>query len=98
MEPIFISLGSDCTVANFLRDSDKRNFALPFDWMVTYNGVCDIIQNNLKDMKSTLIQAAFTELGQSKDLHSVPTFDDLMNCTKNNPISWNINELLSRGH
>ena len=57
----------------------------------------DSIKKILEDMKSTLIQAAFTELGESKDLHSVPTFDDLMKCTKNNPIKWNINESFSCG-
>ena len=52
----------------------------------------DSIKKILEDMKSTLIQAAFNELGESKDLHSVPTFGDLMKCTKNNPIKWNVKE------
>ena len=57
----------------------------------------DIIIKFLEDMKSSLIRAAFTELGHSRDLHLVPNYDDLMNCTKTNPIQWNVIESFSRG-
>ena len=46
MSKIYISLGSDCQAAKRARDMNKRNFALPFDWVVTYHGVTDIIKND----------------------------------------------------
>lgn len=45
MNKIYVSLGSDCLCANTLRNDNKRTFALPFDWVVTYNGVADIIKD-----------------------------------------------------
>ena len=44
MKKIYVSLGSDCLCAITSRNMNKRTFALPFDWVVTYNGVSDIIK------------------------------------------------------
>jgi hypothetical protein len=49
---IFVSIGIDCDVANFLNKYNLRNMSLPFDWNVSYNGVskcvdCDF--NNFTD-------------------------------------------------
>jgi hypothetical protein len=49
MEKIFISLGTDCGVASILKNLNLRFCSLPFDWVVTYNGVNDIITNNFID-------------------------------------------------
>lgn len=39
------TIGVDCGVAGFLKDNHKRLYSLPFDWVVTYNGVSEIIRN-----------------------------------------------------
>ena len=44
-ETIFISIGTDCSIADALKKYNLRYFSLPFDWVVTYNGVTDIIVN-----------------------------------------------------
>ena len=45
IEKIFIPIGIDCGLAETLRNNNSRIFSLPFDWVVTYNGVTDIIAN-----------------------------------------------------
>ena len=42
---VIVSLGVDCGVANFLKENGYRNFSLPFDWVVSYGGVSDIINS-----------------------------------------------------
>ena len=46
---IIVSLGVDCGVANFLKENGYRNFSLPFDWVVSYGGVSDIINTQFKN-------------------------------------------------
>lgn len=41
---IFVPIGVDCGIATELRDNKLRMAAYPFDWVVTYNGVSDIIK------------------------------------------------------
>ena len=43
---MFISLGIDCGTANILKQLGLRNHSLPFDWVVTYEGITNIINNN----------------------------------------------------
>lgn len=43
---IILPIGVDCGNAEFLKKNNIRNFALPFDWVVTYNGVSNIIAND----------------------------------------------------
>lgn len=43
MEPVYISIGSDCAVADYLRDCGRRDAAFPFDWMVSYGGIFRVI-------------------------------------------------------
>ena len=38
MSPLFVSLGSDCAVAEYLRDAGLRDAAYPLDWCVSYGG------------------------------------------------------------
>jgi hypothetical protein len=40
---IFIPIGSDCYTTFGLKDNNLRFQSLPFDWIVTYNGIYDII-------------------------------------------------------
>lgn len=42
---IYIPIGIDCTIAEEIKKKNKRTNAYPFDWVVTYNGVTDIIKN-----------------------------------------------------
>jgi hypothetical protein len=44
-----ISLGIDCNVAQFTQSRNLREFSLPFDWTICYNGVYDILKNNFKN-------------------------------------------------
>jgi hypothetical protein len=43
---IIIPIGIDCGLANLLQEYKLRNFSLPFDWCVSYNGISRIIKNN----------------------------------------------------
>ena len=43
---IFVSIGIDCDVANFLNKYNLRKVSLPFDWNVSYNGVSKCIDCN----------------------------------------------------
>jgi len=44
--PIIVSLGIDCGPSGFLKEIGSRFFSLPFDWVVTYSGVSEIIKNS----------------------------------------------------
>ena len=46
---IVIPIGVDCGNASFCKENNLRNFSLPFDWAVTYNGVSKIIKNDFND-------------------------------------------------
>jgi len=46
---MFVSLGVDCGTANILKELGLRNFSLPFDWLVTYEGITNIINNDFTD-------------------------------------------------
>lgn len=45
---IFVSIGIDCDVANFLNKYNLRKMSLPFDWNVAYNGVSKCIDCNFE--------------------------------------------------
>jgi hypothetical protein len=42
---IFVSLGISCTVASAIRNIGVRKAAYPFDWVVTYGGITNILKN-----------------------------------------------------
>jgi hypothetical protein len=46
---MIIPIGVDCGNADFLRKNNLRTLSFPFDWIVTYSGVADIIKNNFFD-------------------------------------------------
>jgi len=46
---IVIPIGCDCNITFRLRDRFIRTTAYPFDWLVTYNGVADIIKNEFNN-------------------------------------------------
>jgi hypothetical protein len=43
---MYVSLGVDCGTANILKQLGLRNCSLPFDWVVTYEGITNIINSN----------------------------------------------------
>ena len=43
---MFVSLGVDCGTANILKCLGLRSCSLPFDWVVTYEGITNIINND----------------------------------------------------
>jgi len=43
---MFVSLGVDCGTANILKNLKLRSCSLPFDWVVTYEGITNIINND----------------------------------------------------
>ena len=49
MTKTIVSLGVDCGVANFLKENGLRNFSLPFDWVVSYGGISNILKNKFSD-------------------------------------------------
>jgi hypothetical protein len=42
---MYVSLGVDCGTANILNTLGLRSCSLPFDWVVTYEGITNIINN-----------------------------------------------------
>ena len=46
---MFISIGVNCDIATILRDKKLRTVSLPFDWILTYNGIDEIIENDFQD-------------------------------------------------
>jgi hypothetical protein len=46
---MIISIGIDCGCAQWLKTHNLRQYAFPFDWCVTYNGVSKIIENDFND-------------------------------------------------
>jgi hypothetical protein len=43
---MYISLGVDCGTANILKQLGLRSCSLPFDWVVTYEGITNIINSD----------------------------------------------------
>ena len=48
MATYYISIGIDCDVALTILKLGFREMSLPFDWVVPYSGVYDIIKNNFE--------------------------------------------------
>jgi hypothetical protein len=46
---MYISLGIDCAIADILKEQNLRKCSLPFDWIVTYEGVANIIDNEFQN-------------------------------------------------
>jgi hypothetical protein len=45
---MIVSIGVDCEVAIFLRNFKLRDVSMPFDWIVSYNGVAKCIEEKFK--------------------------------------------------
>ena len=43
---MIIPIGADCGGTEFIRDNNLRINAMPFDWVVTYNGISNIIKTD----------------------------------------------------
>ena len=88
----FISLGSSCSIAENLRKSNLRNFALPFDWVRV---------NNFKNI-NLMLKDNFNELFDIKNFNYLKTssnffiLTDDLNCVKNDVkvyqnVKYNVN-------
>lgn len=58
---IFVSIGIDCDVANFLNKYNLRKISLPFDWNVSYNGVSKCIDCNFERFTEPLSKNRINE-------------------------------------
>lgn len=58
---IFVSIGIDCDVANFLNKYNLRKMSLPFDWNVSYNGVSKCIDCNFERFTEPLSKERINE-------------------------------------
>lgn len=45
---IIVPIGVDCGIAGICKKYNLRNFSLPFDWIMTYNGVYKCIKDDFK--------------------------------------------------
>ena len=52
----------------------------------------DSVTEAIKQMKSTLISAAFREIGDNTTLYNVPSYEEFMECTRDQPINWRADE------
>jgi len=53
MKKVYIPLGNDCSVSHFLRKSNLREKAYPFDWNITpLKSAIKLIENNFEDFLS----------------------------------------------
>jgi len=43
---MYIPIGVDCGIADFLKKKNLRNLSFPFDWTVAYNGVSKCLDDN----------------------------------------------------
>ena len=51
---MIIPIGSDCSIADFCKKYKLRTCSLPFDWVVTYDGVSKCIENDFIDFTKNL--------------------------------------------
>jgi hypothetical protein len=51
---MIIPIGVDCGMAVFLRDENLRYASFPFDWVVSYNGVSECINDNFNSFTEPL--------------------------------------------
>ena len=46
---VIVPMGIDCGIATELKNQQFRQVAYPFDWIVTYQGITDVIKNKFAD-------------------------------------------------
>jgi hypothetical protein len=72
---IFVSIGIDCDVANFLNKYNLRKVSLPFDWNVSYNGVSKCIDCNFERFTEPLSKERIND----KDIYFHHDFENIEN-------------------
>jgi hypothetical protein len=77
---IFVSIGIDCDVANFLNKYNLRKMSLPFDWNVSYNGVSKCIDCNFERFTEPLSKERINE-------HDIYFHHDFGNIENSNAIT-----------
>ena len=111
---IFVSIGIDCDVANFLNKYNLRKMSLPFDWNVPYNGVSKCIDCNFEKFTDPIDKNRINEhdvyfhhdFEKVNDEESIIAdkekylrrCDRLINIFKNNEISKEYIIFIRKGH
>jgi len=72
---IFVSIGIDCDVANFLNKYNLRKVSLPFDWNVSYNGVSKCIDCNFERFTEPLSKERIND----QDIYFHHDFENIEN-------------------
>lgn len=62
---MFVSLGVDCGTAIILKYLGLRNCSLPFDWVVTYEGITNIINNDFTNYLPTIANDTYEKLNKN---------------------------------
>lgn len=62
---IFVSLGVDCSTASIFNSLKLRNCSLPFDWVVTYEGITNIIKNDFTNYLPELCDNKYQNLNKN---------------------------------
>jgi antitoxin component YwqK of YwqJK toxin-antitoxin module len=58
---IYVPIGIDCDVVDFLKKYNLRKMSLPFDWSVSYNGVSKCIDCDFKHFTDPLNESRINE-------------------------------------
>ena len=61
---MFVSLGIDCGTATILNKIGLRKCSLPFDWVVTYEGITNIINNNFAEYLPEIYNDTYEKLNK----------------------------------
>ena len=67
MEKVYVSLGTDCGSSRALRESGKRTFSFPFDWLVCFHSIHKCFANDFKGF--------LEERVENTELQGVNTFN-----------------------
>ena len=78
---LIVPIGIDCGVATFLRDHQLRECALPFDWVVSYQGVSPSVRTNFVNYLETDVRFLHHELPRDAErlMRRVHRFQTLLN-------------------
>jgi hypothetical protein len=91
---IFIPIGSDCYTTFGLKDNNLRFQSFPFDWIVTYNGIYEIIKNDFIDFIPTNQLTDQNIYNEYNNIININGENDLLMDTHNNSILNNKYKIL----
>ena len=56
MEKIYVSLGADCGGAGTLRESGKKTYSFPFDWLVCFHSIHKPFENDFRGFIEDMVE------------------------------------------